>query len=304
MKKKLKHDIAFYTLWVIRLGAQLMPRRLGLLIFAWLGEVMFLFPSRDKRRTIANLTFIFGEQWSGTTIKKTARQVYRNLGMNLFDFIFSLKNPALFFSRYVKSDSLDEVRKAYTAGQGVIAIAAHTGCFEMLLPHWASNGFHCVAIGRHLFDPRFDKMITQARTGYNMEYVRRNENPRRIIRHLKEGKVFGVLIDQDTAVAGDFAPFLGKEAYTPSGAVKLAMKLQVPVFVVTTARQKDDTHRIFISEPLLFSGSDTSSNALRANLTRINDIISDTIKKYPTQWVWMHRRWKTEPKNNSEDLRS
>jgi KDO2-lipid IV(A) lauroyltransferase len=164
----------------------------------------------------------------------------------------------------------------------------------MLLHYFASRGFGCFAIGRELYDKRIDALVRKQRSGENIVYLHRTENLRKFLKLLGEGRLFGVLIDQDTRVDGVFAHFLGRLAYTPSGTVKLAMRMNLPVFVVTTARQKDDTHRIFVREVKLVSGGKSDGDLVR-NVERINAVIGETIKAYPDQWVWMHRRWRHTP---------
>jgi KDO2-lipid IV(A) lauroyltransferase len=113
----------------------------------------------------------------------------------------------------------------------------------------------------------------------------------------------GALIDQDTKVDGVFAHFLGKLAYTPSAPVKLAMRYDIPVFVVTTARQENGIHRIFVSERITLRKSGDETRDLAKNVELVNGKISATILKYPAQWVWMHRRWRRQPEDEGyEDV--
>jgi KDO2-lipid IV(A) lauroyltransferase len=72
------------------------------------------------------------------------------------------------------------------------------------------------------------------------------------------------------------------------------MKMDIPVFLITTARQKDLTHRIYIEE-LPLSSDPEFDVALKENVTKANSIISSMILRFPSQWVWMHRRWKRKP---------
>ena len=92
-----------------------------------------------------------------------------------------------------------------------------------------------------------------------------------------------------------FADFLGRPANTPSGPMKIAMKLNIPVVVVTTARQPDNTHHVFISGPVDLVNTGNFEKDLVQNVQIANDRICKTIERFPEQWVWMHRRWKRRP---------
>lgn len=294
MGQRIKNDLVCAGANIAFSLAQKLPRKAGLALFGSIGAAAFLFPDREKRRTLTHLDFIFGKEWKKKQIKQCARNVYIQLGKNLFDSIYLAKLSKSDFDRIVLHDSLDSFTQAYNKGNGVIVITAHTGCFEMLLHFFAIHGFKSFAIGRKMFDPRLEKLVRQKRSGINIDYMDKSENTRKVIRFLKEGKAFGVLIDQDTNVEGIFAPFLGHSAYTPSGPVKIAMKTDIPVFVATTLRRKDNNHYVYIKK-LDLTDSGNFENDLFENVQKANDIICETIKKCPDQWVWMHRRWRRKP---------
>jgi Kdo2-lipid IVA lauroyltransferase/acyltransferase len=270
------------------------PRKPGLALFGFLGRLFYLLPTKDRQWCREHLNAVFAGSRSGKEINALARSVYDNIGRNLFDALYLSNRNREQLDKIVKSDDLTPVWNAYNRKKGVLTITAHTGCFEMLLHYFAAQGFACFAIGRELYDKRIDDLIQRQRSGENIVYLHRSENLRRFLKLLAEGRLFGVLIDQDTNVDGVFAHFLGALAYTPSGTVKLAMRYNLPVFVITTARDANDTHRIFVREIPMKSGGQFDSDLVR-NVELINDAISATILAYPQQWVWMHRRWSRKP---------
>jgi Kdo2-lipid IVA lauroyltransferase/acyltransferase len=295
LSKQIKNSIIYGGAFCAYTIARSVPRKIGLKIFGAIGAIAFVFPNEEKNRTIKHLRKIFGNTWSDSKIKKTAREVYIQLGKNLFDGVYLSGLTKCKFDKIVKHDSFDEFREAYNQGKGIVAITAHTGCFEMLLHYFAIAGFKCFAIGRRMYDDRLEQLIRQNRSGENITYMNRTEGPRKMIRELQEGKVFGVLIDQDTDVEGVFVDFLGNRALTPSGPVKIAMKLNIPVFVVTTARQQDDSHYIYVNKRLPLVDTKNFDEDLKRNVQLANDQICETIRQFPSQWVWMHRRWKRQP---------
>jgi len=281
--------------------ARAIPRPAGLALFGCAGTVAFLFPHIDRRRTLYQLSLVFGDTWSKNKITATARNVYRELGKNLYDaFVLPLLSVSE-FDRIVSHDPIDPVTRAYREGKGCIMITAHTGCFEMLLHFFPKHGLKTFAIGKKLRDPHLDDIIRKTRSGENILYMDRTESPRKIVRYLQEGMLFGVLIDQDTSVEGVFADFLGRKAHTPSGPIKMAMKMNIPVFVVTSVRTPGNTHHVSINGPVPFKSSGNFEQDLVDNVTTCNDIISAVIYAHPEQWVWMHRRWKTQPPADKQE---
>ena len=275
--------------------AHRIPRQAGLGLFGFAGELAYAIPHADRTRTLTHLRSIYSGRWSEAKIRQVARGVYRELGKNFFDaFHLDGVTPAV-FDRIVRSDSFDGVRSAYAQGRGCIIITAHTGCFEMLLPYFSHRGFRCFAIGKKLHDEGLDRLISSKRRGNDTIYMDRSEGTVKIVRLLREGRVFGVLVDQDTSVEGVFADFLGRPANTPSGPVKMAMRFSIPLFVVTTARQHDDTHHVYINGPLTMADDGPEEENLVKNVAMVNRLICTTIERFPEQWVWMHRRWHRRP---------
>jgi len=239
---------------------------------------------------------VYGDRWTERRIRATARAVYRNGAKNLFDALYLSRLSREELDRYVIADDMTHLRELYAGGSGGIMVAAHLGCFELLLYYMGRIGFRSFAVGRKLRDPRLDELARKLRSGPNVHYLYSTDSPRAVLRLLREGRLMGVLIDQDTqSVDGVFAHFLGRLAYTPSSIIKMAMRFDIPVFVLTTARQPDDTHRVFLSERIpLVKGGDENAALLR-NIERINAVIGGIIERHPDQWAWMHRRWRRTP---------
>jgi Kdo2-lipid IVA lauroyltransferase/acyltransferase len=271
---------------------RLLPRRIGLALFGTIGLVLSLVPHADRTRTLRNLREVFGATWSKREIRRTMHAVYRELGKNLFDAFYLPRTTPQQFDHIVTCDPLDAMLQAYRERNGVIAITAHTGCFEMLLHFIPRHGMQSCAVGKKLRDREIDRIVRQNRSGDDIVYIDRSEPARNIIRRLREGRVFGALIDQDTAVDGVFAEFLGKNAWTPTGPVRLAMRMNIPLFVVTTARKSDNTHHVFIKGPIALQRTGDEAKDIWYNTTMINHEICTTIMRYPEQWVWMHDRWR------------
>jgi len=295
LTKPLKNTIVYLAARAGLIFALFLPRPIGLWLFGSLARIVFLFPNREKQRTIEHLRLIFGKTWSHKKILTTAKNVYRSLGKNLFDAVYLSQASSTRFNALVKHDDLTPVKAAYDRGNGIMVIAAHIGCFEMLLHFFARHGFKCFAVGKQSFDPRLDNLIRSIRCGEDIDYMDRSESPRKIIRGLQEGKAFGVLIDQDTRVEGVFAPFLGLPAHTPSVPIRMAMRYKIPTVVATTLRMSDTTHYVYLSKVLEFANTGNFEADLVTNVTMANDLICKSIRKDPEQWVWMHRRWKTKP---------
>jgi len=284
--------------WAAKAGfaiGRALPRPIGLSLFSALGTLCYYLLNTDRRVTVKNLKFVFGNEWNKKKIHTVARTVFRSQGKNLFDAVHLGAVKDNVFDNIVSHDSLYEVAEACGRGKGIMAITAHLGCFEMLLHLFARCGFNCFAVGRAFKNPDINEVVRMMRSGPGIEYIDRSESPRKIVHLLNHGMVMGVLIDQDTDVEGVFAEFLGHPAFTPSSAVRFATKLGIPIFVSVTARLPGDKHHVYVSKEIIPVDTGDPKADLVINIQKINDIIGEYIRKHPEQWVWMHERWKTQP---------
>jgi Kdo2-lipid IVA lauroyltransferase/acyltransferase len=295
--KRWKNDGIYAAVVCLMAMHRIIPRCIGLWIFESLGTIIFYLPTRERKLTLEHLRMVFGEKWDRRAIASCARRVYADLGKNAYDALYFSRLAKKRLDTFVHCDDWTEFKRAYQRGNGVMAVTAHCGCFEMLLHFFAAQEFSCFAIGSKLYDKRLDDLVSKLRSGENIQYLHRSENPRAMLRLLKAGNVMGVLIDQDTNVDGVFAHFLGKIAYTPCGAIKLARRYNIPVFAVTTVRQSNRSHSVMISKEIDLHATGNDIEDCVRGIEMINAHISSTIEKYPSQWVWMHRRWNRRPED-------
>src|SRR5690554_6565184 len=134
-----------------------------------------------------------------------------------------------------------------------------------------------------------------------MKNISRNKCYDKLIEVLNKGECLIIMIDQDSIkVRGEFSQFFGKKAYTPLGSARLALETGASVVPMATYRNKDNTYTFKIHEALNFIETGDREKDLFLNTQRYNDEIEKMILAEPTQWVWMHKRWNTTPKNLKE----
>lgn len=91
---------------------------------------------------------------------------------------------------------------------------------------------------------------------------------------------------------GVMSPFLGHEAATPIGHIKIALKRKVPIFYMRIIRRQGCHYDVHISPPTYIYKDGTVSDELIAQHAReMNDTLSEMIRQTPHQWLWPHRRW-------------
>ena len=104
-----------------------------------------------------------------------------------------------------------------------------------------------------------------------------------------------ILIDQDTRVPGVYVDFMGTEAHTPAGVVRLVMRSGAPVVSMAIHRDHNGRHIIEVGPEIEMSSTDDFEEDVRENTARLSKAVESFIRLHPQQWVWMHERWKKQP---------
>ena len=156
-------------------------------------------------------------------------------------------------------------------------------------------GYPAYAIGKKLGNEKLNALLFESRGKKGVPTLARGSSYKTILRVLSENNLIGILIDQDTEVRGMFVDFYGKPAYTPIGAAMLAMDSGAPVLPMFYLKKPDDKYEFIIEKEIQLVMTGNRRQDMEENPRRFHAVIEKYIKQYPTQWVWMHNRWKTTP---------
>jgi len=120
---------------------------------------------------------------------------------------------------------------------------------------------------------------------------------REIIKALKNGGNVSSVLDQDTKPkeGGIFVDFLGTPASTLNLMAVLAGKRNIPVVPVYIVRRSRQLHDAYVIDPVQFIDKGDFDESVKDMTQRIVDTIEPFIRKYPEQWIWVHKRWKRRP---------
>ncbi len=268
--------------------------------FEKLGAAGFVLARDVREKMIRHLTIAFGDQKSPEEIRALARQSLVSLARNAVDAVRLPIYTWPDLQKFVRVEGIENLNRPLQAGRGVILVTGHIGSWEVLAATIAMQGYPLYVVGARLYDPRLNRLLLKMRASGRYRNIPRGGSTKKLLRILKEGKVLGILIDQDTRVAGAFVPFFGMDAYTPVGAAILALKTGaalVPVYIHSDSRHRHTIH--ILPEVVPQNTGDTRRDAV-ATTAKLTTILESFIRKVPTQWVWMHERWKTRPEDLKE----
>jgi len=264
--------------------------------------VGFLFTVKQKRLTQESLSIAFGNEKTKREREDISRACFANLGKGMIELIYFMAHP-----RMIKEQTFFEGKQyldeAVARGQGVIAVSAHFGNFPLMLLRLAQEGYRTHAIIRPTRDKKVEEYFQNLRRGLGLNTVYAQPRKQCVDESLKALRNNGVLfipLDQNFGNgAGVFVDFFGQKAATATGPVVFAMRTQAPILPIFTIRQNDDRHKIIVNPPLYLEHGQDDKETILINTSRITRIIEDYIRRYPAEWGWMHRRWKSRPEGES-----
>jgi Kdo2-lipid IVA lauroyltransferase/acyltransferase len=246
-----------------------------------------------------NLAIAFPER-SEAERRRILRASYLNLGRGGAEFI----RLGGFFYRRLK-DRVAYQRFAYWAevnarypGRGSIILSAHFGNFELLAPAHAMHGFQINLVHHTQRFLAGDALITFVRERAGVEIVRKHAAARAVLKALRRGETVGIPFDQNAKRSeAIFVPFFTELAATASGLARLVAISKAPVVPVFIVRQPDmRSHRIEIQDEVPVQRSGDADADIEENTRRFVKAIEDTVRRYPEQFLWTHRRYRTRPR--------
>ena len=198
----------------------------------------------------------------------------------------------------------ERLREVMGRGRGLLYATGHVGNWELMAQRVAGD-IPSATIARTGNDPKLTALVGRMRAEGKVETLWREDpaTARAMIRCFKQGKLLGMLIDQDTNVQSVFVPFFGRPASTPRGAADLALRFQAPVVVGWCRRRgprPGDGHVIDVVEvPSDPDAPDREAEAVRLTAA-CTALLEAAIRTTPAEWVWMHERWRTQPGSTAQ----
>ena len=297
--KRLSRFSIFPLLKVISWISRFLPWRLGVALGSGIGLLFFLASRRYRMLAFENYKIAFGLDQIDPSSHEIIKRSFRNLGKSLVEILTLQHLTPSRFNSLILWEGEEYLKQA--EGEGIVLITGHIGNWELMGAALATRGYRLHAIAAPLYDARINQFIINLRARFNVGTINRGtpSSSRKILEILRKKEILALLIDQDTRVNGVFVPFFNKKAYTPTGAAQLALRSNAKTVVAFITRLSDGRHRITIQKPLtLFRTGDVKQN-IAVNTALFTVQLEQHIRTHPDQWVWMHRRWKTQPTDDT-----
>ncbi len=292
MRQRLEYALA----WVIIKVLGGLPRSLSRAAAIALSWTIYLVHVRLRHVGMRNLKLAFPEK-TRRERARILRGVFTSLGRQLAEVClfptYTLENVG----KVVVYDGFENFERALARGKGVLFLTAHLGGWELSAFTHSLYGHPLHIVMRPLDNVYLDSLMRRYRTMHGNSTVDKDDFVRGLLSAMKAGETVGILMDTNmTPPQGVFTDFFGIPACTASGLARIALRTDaavVPGFTIWDPGLRKYRLRFDPALKLVRTGNDDAD--VLANTTLFTKVIEDYVRKYPDQWLWVHRRWKTRP---------
>lgn len=292
MRRKLEYAAAWPFIKILGL----MPRRLARAFAIGIGGVVYLLHFRLREVGMRNLEMALPEKGE-VERARILRGVFTSLGRQLAELCQFPKYTQDNVEDVVVYDGLENYQRAYARGKGVLFLTAHFGGWELSAFAHSLHGHWLHVVMRPMDNEYLDRMLQGYRTMHGNKVVPKDDFVRGLLAAMKAGETVGILMDTNmTPPQGVFVDFFGIPACTASGLARIALRTDaavVPGFTIWDEALGKYRLRFDPAVELVRTG-DLEADIV-ANTQKFTKVIEDYVRKYPEQWLWVHRRWKTRP---------
>jgi len=292
MRRRLEYAAAWPFIKI--LGT--LPRPLSRAFAIALAQTIYLLHGRLRRVGMRNLQLAFPEK-SEAERKRILRGEFTSLGRQLAEVCQFPRYTKENIDQVVVYDGLENYERAYAKGKGVLFLTAHFGGWELSAFAHSLHGHWLNIVMRPMDNPYLDRLIQSYRTMHGNKTFGKDDFVRGLLGAMKAGETVGILMDTNmTPPQGVFVNFFGIPACTASGLARIAMRTDaavVPGFTIWDEAAGKYRLRFDPAIELVRTG-DLEADIV-ANTQKFTSVIEDYVRKYPEQWLWVHRRWKTRP---------
>jgi KDO2-lipid IV(A) lauroyltransferase len=288
--------LEYVPAWIIIKILGILPRPLARAAAITLALLIYLLHFRLRHVGMRNLALAFPEQTKRERARILRRE-FTSLGRQLAEVCHFPKYTLENVSQVITYDGFENYERAHARGKGVLFLTAHFGGWELSAFAHSLHGHPLHVVMRPLDNIYLDRLMQKYRTMHGNTTVDKDDFVRGLLGAMKKGETVGILMDTNmTPPQGIFVDYFKIPACTASGLARIALRTDaavVPGFTIWDPVLRKYRLHFDPAVELLRTGNDETDIA--ANTQLFTKIIEDYVRRYPDQWLWVHRRWKTRP---------
>jgi Kdo2-lipid IVA lauroyltransferase/acyltransferase len=294
--------LQFVAVWCLANMLGLLPHGLARRVGAGLGWLVHGLAGRLRRTGMRNLELAYPEMPAAER-QRILRLVFRNLGWQLAEFCRMERDTPANTAKRIRYEGLERYLAAEAEGRGVLILTGHLGAWELSSFYHSLMGHPMGMVIRRLDNRRIDEFVNRIRCMHGNKVLHKDDFARGLLTAMRMGETVGILMDTNmTPPQGVFVEFFGVQACTASGLARVALKTGaavVPGFLVWEASEKK--YVLHFGERVKYADTGDPEMDVLALTQLCTSVIEEWVRRYPEQWLWIHRRWKTRPDGSRDE---
>ncbi len=301
-RKKRKHNsveqyIEYLVLRFVVSILYLFPVEKNLKFACFLGKQLWKHYDRGRCRAIDNLKASFPDKDQGW-IEQVGERSFQQIVMLVIDVLFT---PRLVgrdnWDKYSSYSNIEKLKWQMHGGQPFLLVTGHYGNFEIIGYLLGVFGFNIYSIARPLDNKYINKWLYGVRERMGQKIIDKKGATEKMSELMEQGATLCFIADQDAGKKGVFVDFFSRKASTYKSIGLLAINYNRPIAIGASRRKGDkfffeiECSRIIYPEEWA-----DKSDPLKWITQEYSRALEDLIRKDPSQYWWLHRRWKTRPR--------
>jgi len=293
--------LEYWLVWCVARGLGWLPRPVARWKGAVLGRMVYVLGGRLRRTGLRNLELAMPEMPEAER-RRTLRAVYRNLGWQLAEFCRMERYTPENTANWIRYEGLERYLAAVARGKGVLILTGHLGAWELSSFYHSMMGHPMGMVIRRLDNRRLDRFVNRIRCLHGNRVLHKDDFARGLLSAMRGGESVGILMDTNmTPPQGVFVEYFGRLACTASGLARVALKTGaavVPGFLLW--EEKERRYVLHFGNEISIEATGNAESDIVSLTQRCTSEIEGWVRRYPEQWLWIHRRWKTRPDGTRE----
>jgi KDO2-lipid IV(A) lauroyltransferase len=280
--------------------SRLLPPRAGYALSRVIADYL------DRRRHTLMVRSVLANQWvvhegriDRAQLERISRETFRSAAYSIYEFWHYMDNPRAILEKVVFAPNMLELienaRKAAAGGsRGTILIAPHLSNFDLMARALALQGLEMQVLSypRPPSGYRWQNDLRQfpgiQATPMSIEALRKAAET------LRAGRTVVTAVDRPLPTGEDakYRPrFFGRPAAMPVFYIRLALKHNLPITLLSGCRQGDGRYYISAGEPIHMQRRPDLVEETIINTETVLSAVADLIRRVPEQWAMFYPVW-------------
>ncbi len=275
---------------------QICPLAVDRFLARILARIGYYAIPKIRKIGLANLDLAYGD----TLTKAEKVRILKRSTESLVTVACEFSHVPYLSEDFIRENISFEGLEHVDPSQGQLFIGAHLGNWEWAACAMRIKGFRPGAVVRPFDDPRLNAYVDKVRDVGGMHVIPKAKAAGGILSAIRDGYSLGVMVDQSPRENGAPVTFFGQPCWGTIAPVMIALRARIPIVASVMYRNPDGRYTLSFSAPVNITRTGDLRRDILENTQRCQDMIEETIRRYPEQWLWQHRRWKARPKLEKE----